>query len=133
MPRLAGIDIPNQKPIKISLTHIYGIGKQTAERILKSVNIDPNLRSEKLTSNQIQSIASQIEKFPVEGDLKKIIRDNIQRLKRVGAYRGLRHIAGLPVRGQRTKTNGRSRKGRRRTVGAMTKEQRQKVEDSTKK
>ncbi len=133
MPRISGIDIPNDKPIKVSLTYVYGIGRSRSNQILSELNIDPNLRANKLTSPQIQAIVSKIDQFPTEGDLKKIIRDNIQRLKRIGAYRGLRHLAGLPTRGQRTRTNGRSTRGRRKTVGSMTKEMRQKLEDASKK
>lgn len=128
MPRISGIDIPNDKPIKVSLTYIYGIGTSVANRILSELKIDPNLRANKLTSNQIQSIVSRLDNIPTEGDLKKIVRDNIQRLKRIGSYRGLRHIAGLPSRGQRTRTNGRGMRGRRKTVGSMTKEMRQKMD-----
>jgi small subunit ribosomal protein S13 len=130
MPRISGVDIPNEKPIKVSLTYVYGIGKNTALKLLKSANIDPNLRANKLTGTQIQSLVSLLDKTPVEGDLRKIVRDNIQRLKRIGSYRGMRHIAGLPTRGQRTRTNGRSSRGKRKTVGAMTKEMRQKLEDA---
>jgi len=131
MPRISGVDIPNDKPIKVSLTYIYGIGKATATQILSELKIDPNLRASKLTGNQIQSIVARLDRVPTEGDLKKIVRDNIQRLKRIGAYRGLRHIAGLPVRGQRTRTNARSLRGRRKTIGSMTKEMRQKMEQTT--
>ena len=132
MPRLSGVDIPNEKPIKVSLTYIYGIGRKRAEKLLKEINLDPNIRANKLTSPQLQAISARIDQFPTEGDLKKIIRDNIQRLKRISAYRGLRHIAGLPARGQRTRTNARSLKGRRKTVGSMTKEMRQKLETPAK-
>lgn len=132
MPRLSGIDIPNEKPIKVALTYIYGIGRKRAESLLAEINLDPNLRANKLTSAQLQAISARIDQFPTEGDLKKIVRDNIQRLKRISAYRGLRHIAGLPARGQRTRTNSRTLKGRRKTVGSMTKEMRQKLETPAK-
>ncbi|OQA82620.1 MAG: 30S ribosomal protein S13 [Microgenomates group bacterium ADurb.Bin238] len=131
MPRIAGVDIPNDKPIKISLTYIYGVGHATASKILSELKINPDLKANKLTSSQIQSIANWLDRLPTEGDLKKIVRDNIQRLKRIGSYRGLRHMAGLPSRGQRTRTNGRSIRGRRKTIGAMTKEMRQKMETVT--
>lgn len=128
MPRLSGIDIPNEKPIKVSLTYIYGIGRKRADKILSELNLDPNIRAGKLDSKQLQALSTKLDTIPTEGDLKKIVRDNIQRLKRIGAYRGLRHMAGLPARGQRTRTNARSLKGRRKTVGSMTKEMRQKLE-----
>lgn len=131
MPRIAGVDIPNDKPIKISLTYIYGVGHATAFKILSELKINPDLKANKLTNSQIQSIANWLDRLPTEGDLKKIVRDNIQRLKRIGSYRGLRHMAGLPSRGQRTRTNARSIRGRRKTIGAMTKEMRQKMETVT--
>lgn len=132
MPRLSGIDIPNEKPIKVALTYIYGIGRKKAETLLKEISLDGNTRANKLTSKELQAISAKIDQFPTEGDLKKIVRDNIQRLKRVGTYRGLRHMAGLPARGQRTRTNSRTLKGRRKTVGSMTKEMRQKLETPAK-
>ena len=131
MPRIAGVDITNDKPIKISLTYIFGVGHATSSKILSELKIYPDLKANKLTSSQIQSIANWLDRLPTEGDLKKIVRDNIQRLKRIGSYRGLRHMAGLPSRGQRTRTNGRSIRGRRKTIGAMTKEMRQKMETVT--
>ncbi len=130
MPRIAGVDIPNDKPIKISLTYIHGVGRVTASKILSELKINPDLKANKLTSSQIQSIANWLDRLPTEGDLRKIVRDNIQRLKRIGSYRGLRHMAGLPSRGQRTRTNARTIRGRRKTIGAMTKEMRQKMEEA---
>lgn len=132
MPRLSGIDIPNDKPIKVSLTYIYGIGRKKAATILAELNLDPDIRAGKLDSKALQAISTKLEKIPTEGDLKKMVRDNIQRLKRIGSYRGLRHSMGLPARGQRTRTNARSLKGRRKTVGSMTKEMRQKLETPAK-
>ena len=132
MARLSGIDLPNNKHLAIALTYIHGIGRTTAKKILATAGISPETKAATLTGAQIQTLASIIEKTPVEGDLRKIVRENIQRLKRVGSYRGLRHHMGLPVRGQHTRTNARTRKGKRKTVGAMTKEMRQKMETPTK-
>lgn len=128
MPRLAGVDIPNNKAIVIALTYIHGIGRHTAANILSKVKINPATKSDKLTGEQMQELAREIGQTPTEGDLRQIVRENIQRLRRVGAYRGLRHSMKLPARGQRTRTNARTLKGKRRTVGAMTKEMRQKLE-----
>jgi len=127
MPRIAGVDIPNDKPIKIALTDIYGVGRAKALKLVEQANIDPNQRAQDLEGDQIQILANLIDKFPTEGDLKKKVRDNIQRLKRTGTYRGDRHQKNLPVRGQRTRTNARTKRGKRKTVGAMTKEVRQKT------
>jgi small subunit ribosomal protein S13 len=132
MPRLAGVDIPNNKNIVIALTYIHGIGQHTAEVILSKVKIDPTTKSDKLTGEQMQELAREIGQTPTEGDLRQIVRENIQRLRRIGSYRGLRHGMRLPARGQRTRTNARTLKGKRRTVGAMTKEMRQKLESATK-
>lgn len=132
MPRLSGVDIPNNKAIKVALTYIHGIGDHQASRILKAVKIDPDLKTDKLSSAQIQLLGQELGKIPTEGDLRQIVRENIQRLRRIGSYRGLRHGMRLPSRGQRTRTNARTLKGKRRTVGAMTKEMRQKLETPTK-
>lgn len=128
MPRLSGIEIPNEKKISVSLTRIYGIGRIRAQEILKAAQVDPDKKTKDVTSAELQTLNKIIEKFPTEGDLRSQIRENIQRLKRIGAYRGLRHIMNLPVRGQNTRTNARTRKGKRRTVGSMTKEMRAKLE-----
>lgn len=132
MARLSGIDLPNNKQIVIALTYIHGIGRTSSAKILEAAKINPSMKASELTGAQIQTLAAIIEKTPVEGDLRKIVRENIQRLKRIGSYRGLRHHMGLPVRGQHTKTNARTRKGKRKTVGAMTKEMRQKMETAAK-
>ncbi|MGH7162785.1 MAG: 30S ribosomal protein S13 [Planctomycetota bacterium] len=117
MPRIVGIDIPNDKPIWVSLTYIYGIGRFQALRIVEACRIDPQARSRDLTEEEVARIASEIEKnHVVEGQLKRQIGANIQRLKEIGCYRGIRHRKGLPVRGQRTRTNARTRKGPRKTV-----------------
>jgi small subunit ribosomal protein S13 len=122
MPRIAGIDIPNEKRIDISLTYIFGIGDKVAQDILKTAKVDPSIRTKNLTSDEFRRIQDAIETLPTEGELRKIVRNNIETLKRIQAYRGVRHMMGLPVRGQRTRTNARTRKGKRKTIGAVSKE-----------
>ena len=117
MPRVAGVDIPNDKKIPIALTYIYGIGRASAARILKATGIQDTVRAKDLTEAELSLIASELEKnFVVEGQLRRQVVQNIARLKDIGCYRGLRHRRGLPVRGQRTRTNARTRKGPKRTV-----------------
>ena len=117
MPRIAGVDIPNEKPISISLMYIYGIGRSNARQILKEAQIDPMLRSSKLTDDDLSRIGTIIDRsYVVEGQLRRQISQNIARLRDIGSYRGWRHRRGLPVRGQRTRTNARTRKGPRKTV-----------------
>lgn len=127
MARIAGIDLPNEKRIDIALRYIYGIGKHNAVDILTSTRIDPATRAKNLTSEQVNLLQKEIEKMPVEGELKKIVHENIQILKRIQSYRGMRHSMHLPARGQRTKTNARTLKGKRKTVGSQTKEDREKL------
>jgi len=128
MARIAGIDLPNEKRVDVALTRVYGIGKHTSIQILTKVRVDPALRVKNLSAEQVNLLQKEIETMPVEGELKKIVRENIQTLKRIQSYRGLRHSMNLPVRGQRTRTNARTLKGKRKTVGAMTKEAREKME-----
>ena len=117
MARIAGIDLPKNKRIEIALTYIYGIGRPTAQKILEQANIDRDIKSDDLTENQINSIRQVIDTHcKVEGDLRTEVSMNIKRLMDLGCYRGLRHRRGLPVRGQRTHTNARTRKGPRRSV-----------------
>lgn len=117
MPRIAGVDIPTQKRIDISLRYIYGIGPKRALEILQKANIEPQVRANKLTEEEISRIAGIIESdFVVEGQLRRQVQQNIARLREIRCYRGLRHIRGLPVRGQRTRTNARTRKGPKKTV-----------------
>lgn len=122
MPRLSGVDIPNEKRIDVALTYIFGIGQHTSAKILKQAKVDPSVRAKNLTADELKSIQTVIETMPTEGELRKIVRDNIETLKRSASYRGLRHIMGLPARGQRTRTNARTRKGKRKTIGAVSKE-----------
>ena len=117
MPRLIGVDIPHEKRIVISLQYVHGIGKHSSQKILKAVGIDESVRAKDLTEEELKRIANEVEShYTVEGALRRQVSTNIQRLKDIGCYRGIRHKKGLPVRGQRTKTNSRSRKGPRRTV-----------------
>lgn len=117
MPRLLGVDIPNEKRIEIALTYIYGVGLKTAQKVLKELGIRPDMRAKDLKDDEVASLANHIEKqFPVEGALRRHILQNINRLKEIFCYRGLRHRRSLPVRGQRTRSNSRARKGPRKTV-----------------
>ena len=117
MARIAGVDLPRQKRIEIGLTYIYGIGRSSANRILDKLNIDPGTKSDDLTSDQVTSIRRVIDnEFKVEGELRTEVSMNIKRLMDLGSYRGLRHRRSLPVRGQRTSTNARTRKGPRRAA-----------------
>lgn len=122
MPRIAGIDIPEAKRAEIALTYIFGIGRSNVSQILKQANVDPDKRAKDLTADELNRLQRAIEQYPIEGVLRQRIRDNIQNLKRNGTYRGMRHTAGLPVRGQRTRVNARTRRGKRRTVGAQKKD-----------
>jgi small subunit ribosomal protein S13 len=117
MPRIAGVDIPNEKRIDISLRYIYGIGPKTARDILNTANVEGATRANKLTEDEISRIANIIEDdYVVEGQLRRQVQQNIARLRDIRCYRGLRHARGLPVRGQRTRTNARTRKGPAKTV-----------------
>lgn len=116
MARIAGVDIPNNKRTVISLTYIYGIGKPTAEKILKTCGISEDVRVKDLTDEQLNALRKEVDKIKVEGDLRREVQLNIKRLMEIGCYRGIRHRKGLPVRGQRTKTNARTRKGKAKTV-----------------
>ena len=121
MPRLLGVEIPADKRIEASLTYIYGIGPTTSKRVLEQTNIDPNLRAKDLTPQQINDIIHAItgNKLLIEGDLRRELQSNLKRLQAINCYRGIRHRRGLPVRGQRTSTNARTRKGPRKTVGVI--------------
>lgn len=116
MARIAGVDIPNEKHVVISLTYIYGIGLTTAKKICAAAKVDENIRVKNLTDDQLTAIRNEVAEVKTEGDLRREVALNIKRLTEIGCYRGLRHKHGLPVRGQRTKTNARTRKGRRKTI-----------------
>ena len=120
MPRILGVDIPKEKRIEVSLPYIYGIGLSLARKILVEAKIDPNRRAKDLTEEEISSVTSIIQKkCRIEGDLRREVNQNIKRLIDVGSYRGLRHRKGLPSRGQRTRTNARTRKGKKKNIGIM--------------
>ncbi len=118
MARIAGVDLPREKRIEIGLTYIYGIGRPTASRLLEEAGVNPDTRVRDITDEEVKKITEAIETLnvPVEGDLRREIALNIKRLQEIGCYRGIRHRKGLPVRGQKTKTNARTRKGPKRTV-----------------
>ena len=121
MARLLGVEIPNEKRIEASLPYIYGIGATTTRRILEQAGVDPNIRTGQLTDDQLSKIAHAVTSsgLVIEGDLRRELQSNLKRLTSINCYRGIRHRRGLPVRGQRTSTNARTRKGKRKTVGVM--------------
>ena len=122
MARIAGVDLPNDKRVEIALTYIYGIGKTSSARILAESQINPDTRVKDLSEDEVAKIRDQIENnYNVEGDLRREVSLNIKRLTEIGCYRGRRHRMGLPVRGQRTKTNARTRKGPKRTIAGKKK------------
>lgn len=131
MPRLVGVDLPENKALFIALRKIYGVGRARALKVIAQTKLNPHQKVSELKASDITNLTTALAEFNLEGDLKKQIRDNIMRLKSTGTYRGLRHNMGLPVRGQKTRTNARTRKGRRKTVGSMTKETRAKMETPT--
>jgi small subunit ribosomal protein S13 len=122
MARIAGVDLPREKRVEIALTYIYGIGLPTSQTILQQVNVNPDTRVRDLTEEQVNRLRDVIDRrYKVEGDLRREVALNIKRLQEIGSYRGLRHRRNLPVRGQRTKTNARQRRGPRKTVGVRRK------------
>jgi small subunit ribosomal protein S13 len=122
MARIAGVDIPREKRVEIALTYIYGIGLSSSQKILKQTNVNPDTRVRDLTEDQVNRLREVIDRtHKVEGDLRREVALNIKRLIEIGSYRGLRHRRNLPVRGQRTKTNARQRRGPKKTVGARKK------------
>ena len=116
MARIKGIDLPNEKRVEVALTYIYGIGRQLSKTICKNANVNLDTKVKDLTEEEIVRIRDEVSKYPVEGDLRREVALNIKRLTEIGCYRGLRHRKGLPVRGQRTKTNARTRKGPKKAV-----------------
>ena len=121
MARLAGVDLPREKRVEIGLTYIYGIGLASAQKILEKAKVSPDIRVKDLTDDQVQAIRNAMEGYTVEGDLRREVALNIKRLTEIGCYRGMRHRRSLPVRGQRTKTNARTRKGPRKLVSKSKK------------
>ncbi|MDO5061670.1 MAG: 30S ribosomal protein S13 [Peptostreptococcaceae bacterium] len=121
MARIAGVDLPREKRVEIGLTYIFGIGRSVSNAILAETGIDPNKRVKDLSEDEVNSLRKAIDNYTVEGDLRREIALNIKRLRDIRSYRGIRHQKGLPVRGQKTKTNARTRKGPKRTVGRKKK------------
>lgn len=132
MPRIAGIDIPEKKRIDIALTYINGIGRTNVLEVLEKAGVKASKRVNELTSDEVSKLQKTVDTFKVEGDLRKTIAQNITRLREIGSYRGMRHAKGLPVRGQRTRTNARTKRGKRVTIGALKKEVLAKVESAKK-
>lgn len=128
MPRISGVDIPAQKKTKFSLSYIYGIGLKNVDKVLLEAGVDGDKRAKDLNADEVLRLQRVVDRMNVEGNLRRVVRENIERLKRVGSYRGIRHARGLPSRGQRTRVNARTRRGRRMTVGAMSKELAAKLE-----
>lgn len=129
MARIAGIDLPNEKRVDIALTYLYGIGRTNVVTVLTQANIEGSRRVKTLTDEEVSKLAKVIEKnFPIEGDLRRQVGDNIKRLREIGSYRGMRHAKSLPSRGQRTRSNARTKRGKRVTIGAMKKDDRVKLE-----
>ena len=129
MPRIAGIDLPENRKLYFALTALYGIGPNNVLTLLETANVNPEKRIHELTEQEISRIQKELERnYTVEGDLRREVNDNIKRLQNIGSYRGKRHAQGLPSRGQRTKTNARTKRGKRKTVGALKKEDRAKTE-----
>lgn len=116
MARISGVDIPRDKHVDVALTYIYGIGRPTAIKILKDSNVDPEKRVKDLTEEELATIRKEVANYKVEGDLRRDVAMNIKRLMEIGSYRGIRHRRGLPVRGQNTRCNARTRKGRAKTI-----------------
>ena len=116
MARIVGVDIPNDKQVAFSLTYIYGIGRTTAKKICEAAKVDPTIRVKDMSDEQMNAVRNEVAKLKVEGDLRREVALNIKRLTEIGCYRGIRHKKGLPVRGQKTKTNARTRKGPRKTI-----------------
>lgn len=133
MARIIGIDIPDNRKVWFGLTRIYGIGKNNVFELLEKTKIDSEKRVKELTDKEIAIIQKALDTyFKVEGDLRREVQDNIKRFKTISSYKGVRHIKGLPVRGQRTRSNARIKRGKRKTVGAMRKEDRAKIEQAKK-
>jgi len=133
MARIAGIDLPNHKRVDVALTYLYGIGRTNVKAVVEKSAIDGVKRIKDLTEDEIGRIGKVLEKeFKIEGDLRGEVAENIKRLREIGCYRGIRHTRGLPARGQRTRSNARTKRGRRQTVGAMKKDLRAKMEQSAK-
>jgi small subunit ribosomal protein S13 len=122
MARISGVDLPNNRKVIYSLLVIYGIGPTLARKIVDSASVSPDKKTDALTEEEVLKLQKEVEKYPVEGELRRVVSQNVRRLEEIGSYRGLRHKRGLPVRGQRTRSNARTKRGGRQTVGAIKKE-----------
>lgn len=121
MARIAGVTLPEEKRIDIGLTVIFGIGRKISSEVLSKAKVNPAKRVKELSAEEITKLQKLVDEYPIEGNLRQKIADNIKRLKTIGSYRGIRHTQGLPARGQRTRSNARTRRGKRRTIGALRK------------
>lgn len=126
--RIAGVNLPDEKRIDIALTYLYGIGRSNVRIVLEKANIDGSVRAKNLSEEDVKKITQALETYKLEGDLRSDVNGDIRRLRDIGAYRGIRHTKGLPVRGQRTKSNARTKRGKRVTIGAIKKELAAKIE-----
>jgi small subunit ribosomal protein S13 len=122
MTRILGVDIPSEKRLEAALPYIYGIGPTLARKIIASCKLDPNIRTKNLSEEQFARLQKELENYKIEGDLRREVQGNIKRLQEIGAYRGIRHSRNLPVRGQRTRVNARTKRGKRITIGTVRKE-----------
>ncbi len=122
MARIAGVDLPNEKRLEAALPYIYGIGLTLAKKIIMDCHLDPNKRTKNLSEDEVNKLQKEVEKYKVEGDLRREVQGNIKRLQEIGTYRGIRHSKNLPVRGQRTKVNARTKRGKRVTIGTVRKD-----------
>ena len=122
MARIAGVDLPNEKRLEAALPYIYGIGLTLGRKIITDCGLDPNKRTKNLSEEEVNKLQKEVEKYKVEGDLRREVQSNIKRLQEIGAYRGIRHAKNLPVRGQRTRVNARTKRGKRITIGTVRKE-----------
>ena len=128
MARIAGVDLPNEKRIEAALPYIFGVGPTLAKKIISECSIDPDTRTKNLTEDEVGRLQRKVEEYKVEGDLRREIQGNIKRLQEIGSYRGTRHAKNLPARGQRTRTNARTKRGKRITIGTVRKEVVQRTE-----
>ena len=126
--RISGLALPDEKRIDIALTYLYGVGRSNVKPILEKAKIDPSIRTKNLSEEEVKRITQALESMKVEGDLRAEVNGNIRRLRDLGSYRGTRHVKGLPVRGQRTRSNARTKRGKRMTIGAIKKELAAKME-----
>ncbi len=131
MARIAGVELPENKKIVFALPYIYGVGRSIAKKIVADANINADVRCKDLSEEELSRLQKIVEKYPIEGDLRRTVAQNIRRLEEIGTYRGIRHKKNLPVRGQRTRSNARTKRGKRTTIGAMKKEIVQKMQKTT--